>query len=456
MGISNKIKDKLAEDFTARVDEELPKHQAVAKGGNLVLAIDNLLALEKVTRNGGDNTSTNRIACAIVVLCYEAGDFTQLFGNLTLLSKRRGQSKMVVKGIVNEAMSLDILAADAALDANRMEKRMELITTLRTITAGKIHVENERAKLTSILSGIWEKEGKVKEACDVMLEIQVETFGSMEKLDKVDFILDQMRLCLVTRELVVASILEKKINRKLLLSEGFEARKLQFYRQLIEMYTHEDRYLDICQCYQKIYDTPCIQEDPIQWKEALRRVVVFVALSPHDNMQSDLLFKIALDKKLIELPKYKGLLKYFATLEIMRWPFIENLWRSELETLKEFTGEGGEKLWKALHGRVIEHNIRVIAGYYSRITFPRLTELLDLDQTETEKRLSELVVSKSVYAKIDRPAGVVVFNKKQDPNEILNDWHSNVATLLDTVERTCHHIQREQMMADAAKKNVRR
>jgi len=43
---------------------------------------------------------------------------------------------------------------------------------------------------------------------------QVETFGSMEKKEKVEFILEQMRLCLAKKDYVRTQIISKKINTK--------------------------------------------------------------------------------------------------------------------------------------------------------------------------------------------------------------------------------------------------
>jgi len=42
----------------------------------------------------------------------------------------------------------------------------------------------------------------------------VETFGSMEKKEKVEFILEQMRLCLAKKDFVRTQIISKKINTK--------------------------------------------------------------------------------------------------------------------------------------------------------------------------------------------------------------------------------------------------
>lgn len=50
---------------------------------------------------------------------------------------------------------------------------LKLIDTLRTVTAGKIYVENERARLTHRLALIHEKDDNVTEAAKIMQELQV-------------------------------------------------------------------------------------------------------------------------------------------------------------------------------------------------------------------------------------------------------------------------------------------
>ena len=50
---------------------------------------------------------------------------------------------------------------------------LKLIDTLRIVTAGKIYVENERARLTHRLSLIHEADDNVAEAAKIMQELQV-------------------------------------------------------------------------------------------------------------------------------------------------------------------------------------------------------------------------------------------------------------------------------------------
>lgn len=111
--------------------------------------------------------------------------------------------------------------------------------------------------------------------------------------------------------------------------------------------------------------------------------------------------------------------------------------------------------WEDLRKRVIEHNVRVVAKYYTRIQTSRLTQLLDLTEEETEKYISELVTAKTVYAKIDRPARIVSFAKPRDADDVLNEWSGNMKSLLGLLERIDHLITKEEMMARIQPKAVK-
>jgi 26S proteasome regulatory subunit N5 len=138
----------------------------------------------------------------------------------------------------------------------------------------------------------------------------------------------------------------------------------------------------------------------------------------------------------------------------MRWPEVSKLFGPHLCSTDVFDVAPGQsadkkanKRWEDLRKRVIEHNVRVIAKYYTRIQMPRLTQLLDLTEDETEKYISELVTAKTVYAKIDRPARIVNFAKPRDADDVLNEWSGNMKSLLGLLERIDHLITKEEMMA---------
>mmetsp|Transcript_2316 Transcript_2316/g.3056 ORF Transcript_2316/g.3056 Transcript_2316/m.3056 type:complete len:444 (+) Transcript_2316:147-1478(+) len=430
-------KDKMQEDFSERVAEYVPIQENLAKSGKLIEAVENLLSLEKQTRQGEDSVSTAKLAIAIIRLCYQQKDWKNLNNYLHVLAKRRGQLRTVVQDFVKEAMSY--------LDNMEKPQKLELLDTLRQITEGKMYVEIERARLTRILAKIKEDEGKIGEAADILQEIQVETFGQMDKVEKTEFILEQMRLCLDKKDYIKAQILSKKISKKALADKDLQDLKIRYYDLMIRYHSHDAKYLEICKCYQAMYDTPKVQENEAEWKKFLALTTIFACLAPFDNEQSDLINRVNEDKKLQQIPAYKNLLKTFLTKELIRWPKFQSIFSEDLN--RYFSARPTEQnLWGDLQKRVVEHNVRVIAAYYSKITMKRLTELLDLDRDSVETFVSDLVINKSIFAKIDRPNGMVSFKKAQDPNEALNEWGHNINDLLSLLERTCHLIHRENMV----------
>lgn len=178
------------------------------------------------------------------------------------------------------------------------------------------------------------------------------------------------------------------------------------------------------------------------------------------------------------MPLEARLLKLFTVPELMRWHLVEEQFGPELCSTSVFSaqepppttatnGTGTttttsidlskeeaqkqHKRWLDLRRRVIEHNVRVVAKYYTRIRLPRLMYLLGLEPDETERYLSELVTTKTVYARIDRPAGVVSFAKPRQPDDVLNEWSGNMKSLLGLLERIDHLITKEEMMGALGK-----
>ncbi|CAO3652964.1 unnamed protein product [Mucor hiemalis] len=427
-------------DFSPQVDALLPETEALAKQGKLNEALEKLLSIEKQARNAANRASTGRILVQVVKLCYEAKDWKLLNEEIVLLSKKHGQLKAATTKMIQEAMSY----LDSTPD---METKLELIDTLRTVTDGKIYVEVERARITRLLAKIREEEGKTSEAADILQELQVETFGSMDKREKVDFILEQMRLCLAKSNYIRTQIISKKLTP----NKENEDLKLRFYNLMIQHALHEDQYLNVHKFYKQIYDSESIQEDESKWKDALQNAVIYVILSPFDNEQSDLLHRLYADTKLSQIPQYQEIAKCFVTSELMRWSQIEESYGQLLNAQFNKSTDEGQKRLKELHSRVVEHNIRVIAKYYTRVSTKRLTQLLDLNEKDSEEFLSKLVVSKTIYARIDRSAGIVNFQTKKDANEILNGWSNDINSLLNLIEKTCHLISKEEMVHSIAK-----
>ncbi|KAI3981566.1 hypothetical protein MKX01_007486, partial [Papaver californicum] len=147
------------------------------------------------------------------------------------------------------------------------------------------------------------------------------------------------------------------------------------------------------------------------------------------------------------------LLKQIATMEVIQWTSLWDAYKAEFENERSMLGGLlGDKAAEDLKQRIIEHNILVVSKYYSRITMKRVAQLLCLSLEEAEKHLSDMVVSKALVAKIDRPMGIVCFQTAKDSNEVLNSWAVNLEKVLDLVEKSCHQIHKETMVHKAALK----
>ena len=175
-----------------------------------------------------------------------------------------------------------------------------------------------------------------------------------------------------------------------------------------------------------------------------------ISLSEHAPEQSDLLHRVVGLKQLEDLPSFKKLLTYFLTIELITWSAFRELYNPILSNLTIFTShDNASELWETLKTRVIEHNIRVIATYYTRITTFRFAELLELDNDQAEQQLSRLVVSKQTYARIDRPKNLIVFRKPAEPSDELTAWSNDISELLNLLQKTSHLIHRENMVYKA-------
>ncbi|KAI9819153.1 MAG: hypothetical protein M1827_007309 [Pycnora praestabilis] len=477
--MSDGIIRKPDKDFTKEADKQIPEAQELGKD-NVQAAVEKLLAFEKQTRQASDLATTSRILVAIVTICKDAGDWNMLNEQVLLLSKKHGQLKQATTKMVQVVMGfLD--------DVPDIETKLSIIDVLRTVTEGKIFVEVERARVTRILSDIKKSQGDLTAAADILCELQVETFGSMERREKTEFILEQVSLCIEKGDWTQAGILSRKISTKsfarkpkktldqlekekkdleekernrspddppLKKEDDVTDLKLRYYEQQIVLAKHDDKYLDACKHYRQVLDTEAVEENPEQLRAALQRCIYFVILAPYDNEQSDLLHRIHKDSRNSRIPSDAQLLKLFTIPELMRWPMVAQQFGPSLCSTDVFNAEANEsgdkkafQRWDDLRKRVIEHNVRVVAKYYTRIQMGRLTQLLDLDEEETEKYISQLVTAKTVYAKIDRPARVVSFAKPRGADDVLNEWSGNMKSLLGLLERIDHLITKEEMMA---------
>jgi 26S proteasome regulatory subunit N5 len=129
----------------------------------------------------------------------------------------------------------------------------KFLNMLRSICEGKIYLEVEFARLTKIAAKALEDGGDVNAASGILQEVQVETYGSMEKDEKLEFLLDQLRLLILQGDTIRFFIVSKKVNRKILDEEQFLGQKITFFQYLAQYYDSEEDFFEVAKAYRTLY-----------------------------------------------------------------------------------------------------------------------------------------------------------------------------------------------------------
>ncbi|ODV85975.1 hypothetical protein CANARDRAFT_28035 [[Candida] arabinofermentans NRRL YB-2248] len=430
---------KAEKDFTETLDEQFPQIDLLAKT-DYKSALDKLLLLEKQTRQASDLASSKRIMVRLVDLLAGQQAWSLLNEQITLLSKKHGQLKNSVQIMIQQTM-------EHLNKIEPLDTKIETIETIRTVTENKIFVEIERARATKLYSDILlNQKDDLDKACDILCELQVETYGSMDLEEKIEFILEQMSLCNRKGDFQFSKILSRKILIRSL--DKFAALKLNYYNLMLQIALSEDDYINLVKYYMAIYEIPKIKGDVKDSLAALKQIAYYITLSPYSNLQNDLISRIKIDKSLDKLLTQKSIIKTFTTQELINWKLFEDNYSEELFRDEAFdqSTEKGKLHYKDLKKRAIEYNLRIASRYYSSIKLQRLCELLQLEQADVESNIIELVNSGIIYAKINRPLQVVSFIKPKNGNELLNEWSSNIDQLLENIESIEHLINKEEMI----------
>lgn len=432
-------------DLSSETTSKIEQAQNLASTGSLSSALTLLFALEKRCRVGNDTPSLVRVCETCLQLCSDSGDEEALISTLKSLATKRSQKSKAVAALVNKAspwvVQEDGFTPKKVSNESEKKTRDRLIVTLRDLTDGKIFLEADRARLTRALATIKEEAGLVGEASDILQEVHVETYGSIPKREKTEFILEQMRLTLAKKDYIRAAIVSNKISHKVISEENMQEEKIKFYSLLSQYHLHEHDAFQLAKDFHQIFSTKIIQQDELKWKEALEATTLFLLLSPYSNEQQDMVNRVSEDPMLEKMEACRETLGLLLKKEIISYPTRH---QSYFESLPIFNVDK-EHWTQIFQTRIIQHNIRIAALYYRRIRGKRLAKLLNLEPNVLETQISSMVSEGSVYAKIDRPKDIIRFAATKTSEETLSDWAGDIKTLLHLVEKTTHLIHKENM-----------
>jgi 26S proteasome regulatory subunit N5 len=100
-----------------------------------------------------------------------------------------------------------------------------------------------------------EDENDIREAASILQEVQVETYGSMDKREKLEFILYQMKIMLKKQDYVRFFIISKKINENNINDDEIADLKVAYFAYMASYFNHENRFADCTRAYRIIWET---------------------------------------------------------------------------------------------------------------------------------------------------------------------------------------------------------
>lgn len=403
-----------------------------------------LLLNEKKHRKNDEMENTMFTVLKTAELCHHFKQWKLLEEQIASFARRHGQFKEVIQKLVQTCVNyLD--------DTPDVDTKLSLMDALLAVAEGKIYLELERARLTMQKCSVIENDkGDVIAAADVIKDLQVETYGSIERREKTQYILEQMRVFLACRDpafFIRAKIRSNHIGPKTL--AAFPDLALKYHEYQLEIHHQEEDYLEMTKALLKARE---LAENQKEKDGVASEAVIACILAPYSEEQHKLLQSLNKDSTIEEIPFCKKLLHLFTTYEIIVWPFEDNAVFGFVENFSFSTKYGSsDSNLELFHTRTVQHNIRVVAKYYTDIQMNRLATFLNVGIEEMEKYLSEMVVAGEVHAKIDRLEQSIRFKKKPSPQEIVSNWGDNVDSLVHKIENTCHEIHRETMVEKARK-----
>jgi len=397
---------------------------------------------------------------------FARGDYNSLRALLLSLNKKRNQSRESVLSIVKYSLN------DVYYKLNE-DEQIKLLRILIEITEGRIFVEHEYSVAVRRLTEIYLARRDIEEAAKLIQDIQIETFGSLDRFYKVDYILFQMRILLQKEDYVRTLIVSNKINRKHLNDEGLHKLKVEFYELMIRYYIHEDKFIDVSKCYKILYDfykeiegkcnlmtdskdssaKTYIDLLNAQNKKALFvNYVIFLSICPPEletkNMFNEL--NLFYKKDLEENPEMLSVVKKRLSDDFVYIDdnFLGQYLSYPIFVKDEVNNPFAEKHFLLFRKYWIQHNVMIFGKYFSQIRLDRMSAMIGIDKNEVEREVADMVINNYIYAKINRINSTVNFRKRQDVNDKLNDLNFDLATMLDKIENTCHLIHKENLKYD--------
>jgi 26S proteasome regulatory subunit N5 len=302
-----------------------------------------------------------------------------------------------------------------------------------------------------------ETQSNIDEAARILQDVQVETYGSMDHREKIEFILYQMKVMVKKSDMIRLLIVSRKVTDKTFKGQGIEDLRTQYHAYFSIYHGSEQNLFESAKSMKAIVDSmltnapelsklPAVNEFGFKFDldTVFQNLIFFTIISDYSEEKTKMLKDIQtsylslLEKKPLLEKLVVGILsKELIATNIESWGI------DKVEIFQDGYPHAAEHKVN-FKKQLIQHNVIICSSYYERVRLHRLAELSHVAPAELEEEASYLINSDIVKGKMDRVEGVIVFRRQRVDDEILDDWVTDVNNLLDLVNHTCNLIDREE------------
>ncbi|KAL0232840.1 hypothetical protein GEMRC1_011587 [Eukaryota sp. GEM-RC1] len=403
--------------------------------------IQELQALEKKHRLAEDKDNTRAVAIELLDVCRSVSD-SRALSELTTLVKKRLQQPDTITAIVRHVLSWADDYSES--DPSTVPFRQSIFSVVREASAGKLTVEREHAFATKSLSLLLDQQGKISEASSIIKDFAPEQIGALSRSERIDMILFQTSTFLKSDDFVRAEIAFRKITTRSLQHEEVSPElRVRFYSLATSIANIKKELLTAAAAYFDLYISSLTLPSDSSLHSLAEGSLSFAAryclmseLSPERTTLIGRIMEAVVLKE--DLPSEVDLLKTTLGSELINITATDEL--PESSTTQQFFPN-----WKLLvKERLIDHNITVIAKFFSRISFDDISSLVQCDVSTMEDRVCTLFGNNVIFCRIDRLKEEISFRKDLDPASEANEWSMSLMSTIDKLEKAVHLIEVEQ------------
>ncbi|KAI5185084.1 26S proteasome regulatory subunit N5 [Nematocida homosporus] len=416
--------------------------------------MDSLLEQEKHFRLNGEKEQSTRILQELVDHSLPQGS-ESLLETIRLMGRRKGQIKEAFEKMIlyaydkmlkqtNTTLSLysyrdtplidikEAYSTPASTTAKDTPFLQFLQTLLSTVIEGKIYLEGLRVLVTDAIKQIYLSQGDIQQGLLSIYNVNVETFSSLPVDEVLKYQLEQMRLSILAKDHEKAGILANRISQRQL--QEVPSLKPAYLNRMIFVYLGKKEYFNVAAIFQEMTQSDEESSSTLTHSTAPAFTIFYALLSLFHSSTPYLLQKSTEHKLCSDAARVLGE-KFLARHLIQPSALLAVLNQSEIfpELINYHQ--------KEIERTILQHNLRVVSSYYTRITIQRMSEIFQMPEKEITDLITEMIRAKLINAEIDQISSTLTIHSNQ--NE-LAEWTSSIEKWLDLLIKISHRISKTE------------